>query len=91
MSRRYQAILIGGLIGGIIGAVIGWVYGEFSGEDTTLPGTRSGATKQGLKLQAEIGDWLKLGLAAIPVFRMMRNMFVPADRGHSLPTSQDES
>jgi hypothetical protein len=88
VSRRYQSILIGGLIGGIIGVMIGWVYSEFTEEHTTLPVTGSAAANLGLKFRADGGDLLKLGIAVIPVVRMLTKMFVPVDQGRTPPKSQ---
>ena len=88
MSRRNQLILIGGLVGGVIGVLIGWAYAMLSEDDASLP---AAAANRGLKLQADGGDLLRLGLAFIPVVSMVKKLFVPADEGGDLPTPQRKS
>jgi hypothetical protein len=80
MSRT---ILIGSLIGAAVGGAIAWAYHEFATDDEGAAGSRTR-----LQFQADAGDVVKLGIAVIPIVRMITHLFVPVDETPvSLPTN----
>ncbi len=79
MSNTSRTILLGGLIGAAVGGAIAWAYSELRADDEIKV-----SSTPGFKFQADAGDILKLGIAVIPLVRMITNMFVPVDTTASL-------
>ncbi len=80
MSNNSRTILIGSLIGAAVGGAIAWAYNAF-GDDEGVNATST----PNFKFQGDAGDLMKLGLAVIPLVRVVTNMFVPINTTASLP------
>jgi hypothetical protein len=87
VSSTSRTILIGSLIGAAIGGAIAWAYQEFASDEE-----EEGAdSMSGFRFQADAGDIMKVAIAAIPLVRMVTNLFVPVnDTTITLP-KQDRS
>lgn len=74
MSNGSRTILIGTLIGAAVGGAIAWGYQAFTADEE-----ESANSAFGLRFQADAGDMIKLAIAAVPLVRMVTNLFVPED------------